>query len=306
MKKWQKIGQIVIYLLVIFFIIRIFFTYWPTIELSLIHINFSYIILSILCFFTSFLLLNLVWYQIIKPLGKISLIESLFIYYKSQIIRYIPGNIWGYGARVYFLKKVGFESTQIIPGLIYESLLLCFSSIFTYFIFRYFLAAPFYLDVSLAIIGIFILLVLINHKIFFLFLKIFRRGDITYYISIKKTVIYSLQYFFYWLSCGFGLYFLILTFSPLPISKIWAVIMIYAAAWVIGYLSLITPSGLGVRELSLIFLLPKIIVQSLAGLLAVFSRLISMIGELAGLFIFYLLKRQMKKKINNLPSVINK
>lgn len=306
MKKWQKIAQIIIYLLVIFFILRIFFTYWSNIRLSLIKINISYILLSILCFSLSFLILSLVWYQIIKPLGKIRLIESLFIYYKSQIIRYIPGNIWGYGARIYFFKKVGFISTQIFFSFIYESFLLCFSSIFTYFIFRYFLAAPFYLDTSLAIIGFFILLVLINHKIFFLLFKIFRRDDIVYYISLKRTAIYIIQYFFYWLLCGFGLYFIILAFTPLAFDKIWAIIIIYAAAWVIGYLSLITPSGLGVRELSLIFLLPKIVVHSLVGLLAVFSRLISIIGELLGLFIFYLLRWRMKKDINNLPSIINK
>lgn len=306
MKRWQKIGQIIIYLLTLFFIVRIFYLYWPKLEDSFNHINIFYLLLSVLCFSFSFIVLGFVWHQIIKTLGRINLIESLFIYYKSQIIRYIPGNIWGFGARIYFLKKAGFESAQTIPALVYENLLLCFSSITAYFIFRYFLAVPLYLDASLAIIGVIILLVLINRKIFFLFIKIFRRIDINYDISLKKTAIYVSQYLFFWLLCGFGLYFLVLSFTSLAISKIGAIIMIYAVAWAIGYLSLITPSGLGVRELSLIFLLPKVVVQSLAGLLAVFSRLVSLTGELLGLIILYLLRRRMKKDINNLPVITSK
>jgi uncharacterized membrane protein YbhN (UPF0104 family) len=56
----------------------------------------------------------------------------------------------------------------------------------------------------------------------------------------------------------------------------------YALSWVIGFMSLLTPSGLGVREAAQTALLASVTPLSVSVALALLSRLWLMVGELAG------------------------
>ena len=83
-----------------------------------------------------------------------------------------------------------------------------------------------------------------------------------------------------WLAYGCGLYLLGLSIHPLPLTAIPALVGIFAIAWVVGFLSFITPSGLGVREGVLGYLLSSLMPLPVALLLALLARVWLTLAEL--------------------------
>jgi len=80
-----------------------------------------------------------------------------------------------------------------------------------------------------------------------------------------------------WLFFGLGSFIVIQTVHPLTNNLL--MFSIPVAAWIIGYLSLITPMGLGVREVVFITLLMPYMNIADATVITVFSRINMVIVE---------------------------
>jgi uncharacterized membrane protein YbhN (UPF0104 family) len=289
MKAIKKIGQIIIYSLTIYFIGKIFYQNLPTIRNHLADLNFFYFLLAIILFSLSFWLLALAWHRLINHFAKINFSTASWLYFKSQILRYIPGNVWGLGARVYFFSQAGLQKSQSIFSLLYESVLLVFSGILTYFIFHFSLSPPVYLDVLMLIIGLILLISIIMPKLYQTPAKVFFKGELTPpLVSWSNALIFIFIYLIYWLICGLGFYFIIISLTEFSLAKLFSGLAIYAVSWVLGYISLITPSGLGVREFSTVWLLSSFITVPLATVAAILGRLVFTLGELISLSLSFL------------------
>ena len=88
-------------------------------------------------------------------------------------------------------------------------------------------------------------------------------------------------YLLLWGLLGAAFFLFIKSFYPVTASQLFTVTGIYATAWSIGFLSVITPSGLGVREGILSVLLTSILPPATAMLVALLSRLWTLSAELA-------------------------
>ena len=95
--------------------------------------------------------------------------------------------------------------------------------------------------------------------------------------------IFILWWFFY----GLGLIFIVKALS-LNINPIY-LIGINTASWLLGYLSFLTPSGLGVREVAMVFFLKSKISVALAGSVSIISRLVFVIAELFAFLLVFIL-----------------
>ncbi len=89
-----------------------------------------------------------------------------------------------------------------------------------------------------------------------------------------------MTYLLLWGCCGLAFFLFIKSLSPVEWSQLPVIIGIYATAWTIGFLSFITPSGLGVREGMLSLLLTVYLPPATATLVALLSRLWSTLAEL--------------------------
>lgn len=296
-KIWKKIAEGLIYLLVIFFIFRLFSNYWPQIREQIVNIKIFNLFISIFLYGFGLLILSYSSYRIILNFGRINFIQSSYCYFKSQITRYIPGNIWGVAARLYFFRKYGFKKREILAAFFYESGLIIFSAALAYFIFRGFYSSYLFLDIILAVVGFLVFLIIFNCRIFSYFFSFFKKTEIEIKIPLSKSISYIFLYLIFWLFCGLALYFLLNSFADYKISIVFPLLSIYAAAWALGYLSFITPTGLGVREMTLIYLLTKIIAKSSAGLLTIFARLVFILSEII-VFSFISLVYLFKNKKN--------
>jgi hypothetical protein len=98
-------------------------------------------------------------------------------------------------------------------------------------------------------------------------------------------------YLLYWGLTGLAFAALIRSIFPLPASAIPLALAGYAAGYAVGFLSLLTPAGLGVREGVLVLALAPVMPAGPALVVALLSRLWMMVFELLGAVVAYLLDR---------------
>jgi uncharacterized membrane protein YbhN (UPF0104 family) len=96
----------------------------------------------------------------------------------------------------------------------------------------------------------------------------------------------------YWSVTGLAFAALVASLYPLAAADVPLVVAAYAAAYAAGFLSLLTPAGLGVREGVLVIAMTPVLPAGPALVVALLSRVWMMLTELAGTGIAHLIARR--------------
>lgn len=299
MKIFSFLKRFFSYFIILFafyFIFKNIFRNLEEIKFTIININWYYIIFSYLLLFPSLFFYSYAWQMIIKELEKnknLSFFNSLGIIAVTNLGKYVPGKIWFALSRMDFSKKFGFSEKNTFLSILLESFYL-FLGAFFYFIF--FLKKFFFLPL------LFLLIIVTPHffKIVFNFLlKIFKKERVDFSFPIKKSIIILSLYVLCWFFQGIAFFLLIKSFySEVNISAFFSLVGIYALSWMLGFIVLIAPAGLGVREGSILFFLKSIFPIGIASLIALLSRIWITIHELLNFLIFGLIfLTKIRKKI---------
>jgi hypothetical protein len=127
-------------------------------------------------------------------------------------------------------------------------------------------------------------------------LRVLKREPIVLTLRYSDVLLVTAGWCASWVVAGTAFYVLLLSLWPAtPLGALPLCIGIYAIAWDIGFVSFITPSGLGFREsaISILFALAlPMVPASIAVILAVLSRLISTFAELVCVSAAYLSGRR--------------
>ena len=291
MKIVKKIGQVAVTILVAYFIVRVLLKNWLAVRQSLSNLKVSDAVVSVLLMAISFLIMTYLWHLVIKKYNRhISFIQAWYIYMKTTIIRYIPGNIWGLAAKAYMLTKLGLNKSEAIFILIFESAILVLSGIITYFLTLAAMGSVL-LNICLAIIAVLLGIFVGWPHLFLKFLRQFYKEINVRTLPIPFIMKLMAGYIFYWLISGFSFYFLAQSIDAMSSGRFLVLTGIFAISWVIGFLSLITPSGLGVREVSIIYFLGKIIASPVATVVAILARIVFILSELICFALSYLVSK---------------
>jgi len=244
-----------------------------------------------------YLFAPLMWWWIMRRLGaNFSPKEGYRIWALSNIAKYLPGKVWHIlgrmvlypGGKLVVMESIILEMGAVMIAGFWVMLLTLF-------------ATPLRIPVSRGVILILGVLTLP-----FILKPLFLQKVIRYPVEkIKKEPFSSsplpfstfsfLSIFIiniiFWASYGIG-YFLILKSIDLHLSPL-LLSGVYAASWTLGYISLITPGGLGIREGVFVFLLKGFLPQGIPALLAILGRVVILLTEtLMALFSLPLLKRR--------------
>ena len=93
-------------------------------------------------------------------------------------------------------------------------------------------------------------------------------------LTYRNTLSWAFIYTLIWLISGTGLFVIGLLFTDLPITSLPATIGVWVLSSLVSHLTLLSPSGLGVKELSLTFLLSLLLPDPLPLLIALGMRVI--------------------------------
>ena len=99
-------------------------------------------------------------------------------------------------------------------------------------------------------------------------------------------------YALYWAVTGLAFAALVASLYPLAPGDVPVVVAAYAAAYAAGFLALLTPAGLGIREGVLVVALAPVLPAGPALVVALLSRLWMMLVELAGAAVAHLVARR--------------
>lgn len=241
------------------------------------------------------------WHMVTRVLGaKVSFGGNFRIWMLSNLSRLLPGGIWQYPSRVYLLSREGVTKRVSITAVILEGLLILALGSGTVFLSLAFWQLPEEFKGAQNLLWLFLVLPLMifslaNPKIATGAARIIkkltgREGKLLseihlpLYWLIPLAVLFFARFFF----TGGALFFLTNIAAPLGWEFFFVIIGIYSLSWLLGYVAVFAPGGLGVVEVSLAALLSLYIPFALASIIAIVFRLALLLAEAVFLGIAFL------------------
>lgn len=298
----KKIIKIIIPIIIFYFIFRTVFSDWHTAQVYLSSINPLYLVLSFLFMIFIYPEGAYAWFRIVKTFDhKTKLKSALPIWIISNTSRYIPGTVWQYLGRMELsVAHIGITRSQAGLSMIYEVFLnLASASILSILIIIYSNILPGWLIVP----GIISIIIFLQPKLVEFIINLLIRVLKSRFKNIQTEHDFSVIYkALPWFILNFLLNGIALTFLSMSIGvQITTVNVIlftanYAFSWMVGFLAVVAPGGLGVMEGSLTVLLSSIMPISQAGVIALLYRFFLTVAEI-GLFLISTFSYGRKQKI---------
>lgn len=309
-KIGKRVLQIGLPIVILGFFLSFILSQWKQLIAHPFQWNPWLIALAFFGFMLQELSYGLIWQAVLARLGaRLDLKTSLRIYLASEFVRYIPGNVWHVLARILWVNKYGvsrpvaFASmtveliTKLAAGaLIFACSLLFWGSIGTVST----LLVGKALIIGLSVVILIALFVVLHPRILGILLntalRLLKKEPIMLTLRYSDILLVTVAWCVSWIIAGIAFYILTLALWPtLPFAALPICIGIYAIAWDIGFVSFITPSGLGFREVTIggLFALSlPILPLTLGSIIAILSRVVSTLAELLCVSIAYLAGRQ--------------
>lgn len=286
------------------FIAKLILPQSQTLLSSIKNINIILVLVSVLCFLAYFLLRGYLWSKILEEKGyKIPFKKLLFAWNISELKRYTPGNIWSLLGRAISFSDLGVSKKDIISALILEGeLVVAGTSLASLF------ALPFIFNVlppfpNENIVQPLIYTTAAILSLIFIFnpLKFPLLPRFSNFANFKLLLISFFTFFFF----GLGSYFASASIVTLDLKNVLQFVGYFCFALLVGYLSIVTPMGLGVREGVITLGFSKFLSLELAGFVALFSRIMFIASEVIFIFICLFWLKTKNKFIALLEKLIN-
>src|SRR3990167_6918865 len=268
-----------------FFIARFIYSGKDEILAQVSNFNLLPFFLGIFFLILFFLFRSQVWKELLKNDGYIiGTAESTFLLANAEIKRYIPGSILSFIARIRNFGALKIPNGIIVKLILYESALFAITSVLVS------IPAAFYFFPGFPII-IFIILITIIIIISGVTLR--KRVDPLRFFE-TPFILMIIAWVFY----GLGNYLVSVSIIYIDPSKILQVSSLFVLSWLTGYMVLVVPMGLGVRESVTTLGLSSLMPISIAASVALITRIILVISEVLFLALSYLFRKVTKIKSN--------
>ena len=256
----------------LFFVFKLIYSNLNSLN-NLRNINVPLLFIGIILFIVYFLLRTYLWKNLISGSGnKFSYLKTSYLWEMSEIKRYTPGNIWSFLSRAKLFSENNVTKKDVTKSLFNEVILIILSC----FTISYFYASSFFHNhfiSSLLLLSniILILVYSLNGK---LRIKFFPKESIE--LNFKFYIIAIFAFFIF----GLATYFTAISVIYLNLYNVLSTVSLFVFALLVGYLSIIAPMGLGVREGVTTFGLSSQVSVADAGLIAIFTRIVFILSEL--------------------------
>lgn len=303
LKLIKKILPIIVVAVIFYFLGKNLVENWSSIPFDELHFNIFLLVISFLCLIPHFLSYAKSWQGVMSALGKpISFSQSFWMIATTQIAKYLPGRVWYMVGRIYVGKKEKLDSQSLAVSMILETCLLIIS-VGSIFLIAAIIAGNYdFITLSVYSIPLVIALVLLIPRILKWVinfgLKVIKKPQVNLELTYLMNIKLSFWFFILWFAQIIGFYFLINAIYYVPFSKIPNLAVAYALSWLIGFIVILTPGGLGVREGTMTFFLSSILPTPLAIAISFIARVWITVFEIIVFFVGLLI-RSKEKKGNN-------
>ncbi len=263
-------------------------------------INYYLLLLSFLAFILYFISRSYLWMKILEFKGnKLPLKVTSYLWGFSEFKRYVPGNVWSFFSRVSLFSDVGVDKKVVGFALLDEiQLIVIPCAILSLFSFPLILSlnSDNLIRMEEILLGSFVGIILYILAVAYLLKKRMQKGNMlsNLYLpgyslkeKIQLSLIAAISFFMFGAATLISS-LAVFSFSP---ALFFPLACFYVMALLVGYLSFITPTGLGVREGVIIIGLSSLVSLANASFIAIFTRLALVISELIFLIIIFTVKK---------------
>ena len=299
---WRSPLQLIIVGVILVFWGRVLIANWDEIvnypwRLSWTSLLQSMIVLMLLLF-----LISTIWWRALTLVGKpLPWRQGAAIWLQAQIARYIPGGVWDVAGRLVLGHEAGVDKRRMSASVGMEMGLQVLSAslfLLVALIIGADATVRAYLPYVLIIIAI--SLVMLTPPVFSALvnwgLKLLRRPPLVLDISYGNILLLFLMRVFAHGLEGLAYFLFARGLSPIPWSAAPLMISAYVGAWLIGYLAIFVPTGIGVREGALVLLLGPTFPFGLVSVSAYGYRVWIAIRDLLGALLGAWLARRVAKR----------
>ncbi len=285
-RRWAIITiQLVALAIVLFFVGWAFRGTWEEAKPLLRAADFSQLAISAVFVAAYYLLFTVGWQWILAAWGlRVPYLPALQAEMTSILAKYVPGSVWIPAARVAAMRRFGVRDTPLILGsMVMEAGLSALAGVLVFFISLTtvgFSSAPVIPLLSLALV----MIIGLHPRVFTPLIKrVLAPFGVANMPPLPYATLLGLLtfYCFTWLVAGTALWFLLRSLGGDPsVEEIPYLGGVAAVGAIVAFLSLITPSGLGVREATMYGLLLAVTTSGVALGVTVLNRLTITVVEL--------------------------
>lgn len=233
------------------------------------------------------------WHSLTKLVNeKVLLRDSIRIWFHSNITRLVPGGIWQYPSRIVLLHKTGVSKMKASYCTLFEVFFSLLAGALVFGVSLPFWELPLEIDYYSRYLGIlvaipFVMLVVASNKAVLQIIlssvaRLSKRDISLEHFDFDKryffvsTGIFMLRF----VGAGSVLFVLLSMVESFSFSNYVAIIGMFSLSWLIGFVAIFAPGGIGVTEGILTVLLSQFVPVSLAAVIAICLRVVLVVTEI--------------------------
>lgn len=234
--------------------------------------------------------------------GGLPFVTGLWIWVSTMPARHVPGNIWHIGGRLYKAAQVGASLDSILVSSTVEQVLTVAGELVVFVVLLPLwpnLPSSGLLAPLVAVpIGLLALHPLVLGRILNLVSRLLRRPMATVPLSYSQLLLLLLCYTGVALLNGVAFFLAAISLDAAAMGHLSLLVGGYLLARALGFLSFVTPAGLGVREAVLVALLAPYWPLPLITVMALLGRVLPMIGEAVAVLVVGAVKLRYREAAN--------
>ncbi len=277
-KVFKRVLQVLIVGVIFLFLGRNLYQHWTEITTYDWKINYYWLLFSFGLMLVSSFLVALGWNLILRVLGGfLTHRKAVKIFFVGELGKYIPGRIWSMMGRVYLSKQQGIPIGKASASVVVQAVIQNVSGVLVFLLTLVFWTntewiGHFYPVFFLIPAGLIVLHPAVMIKgLNFTLIKL-KKDPVELNLKYRDILGILVLWCGLWFLGGMVFYFLIISLHPMPLSYSLIMVGIYSISGVVAFMSFLTPSGLGVMEGVLAFLLSFYLPLYVATLIALVLR----------------------------------
>lgn len=265
LRSFMQAGQVLLIGLVVFFWGRALWANWGELQSYRWEVRPALLAASLLVLLLHLALLALIWWWSLRffgqPAGRRA---ATRVWLLAQIARYLPGGVWDSVGRVYLGGQAGLSRARTGLSVAVEMATQAMAAALVFLVSLLFWPASvrrspiaglqFQLDQGLPVIaglivlGLVVLYPPLLEKVLNVGLRLLGRPAIRLPLRYREVLALTACHFGARWAVGAGFFIFASAFFPLSVALLPVAAGIFAVAWLIGFLIVFVPMGLGVRE----------------------------------------------------------
>ena len=283
LRPWLSAG---VFVLALAFLSALLASQWQQLRAFDWQVTPGWVLLALVILWLTWLLELNQWRFILGRLGgPLPYRRAAQIWFLSNLIRYIPGNVWQFLGMAEMAAANGVPRLVTLASIAIHQAISTLAGLLLAALYFAITGAVTWLDTLRPLLWLAPIALVFLHPRTLQWalnwaLALVKRPPIQVTLTLRDLLRLFAAYLVVWLGFGLGFAALVRAFTPLPAGAVPWLIASFAAAYVLGYLSMLTPSGLGVREGVLVLLLEPLLPAPLPVVIALAARIWMTVGEL--------------------------